>query len=635
MAGANSVGTLSITVAGNASPLIQEFAKTRKAVEQTALSVASFKPSGVGIGQLAGAMIPAVAAGNLLSDGIKGVGSMLSEATFGSVKLAAEFEKAGVAFEVLTGNAAVGKKTLTDLQNLATDTPFSSRGLIDYGRSLLGMGARAEQLVPILSRLGDVAQGNDETLGRLVLQFGQVLNSGSFKKEEFNVFAEAGADVQAFAKAAGKSMQELNAAFERGEVGADVMVKGFNAMTSEGGRFFNMNAKMSATFDGQLNSFLEKLDLFRIKVGTAFLQGFKPGAMLENLANQFSGLDGIEAKLIPMFERVRVIFDRVAAGAGALASVIGQRLGASLGILGEKGAWDNFEKGADSAVQAVLIGVGGLIKTLGKFKNLFADTIRMMANAAVKLVPDREKEQFKELENILNEKGGGDGILNNNLRAVFVGMRQEAGNAIWGAVGGSDAMNAAREAANQFKIVGNEIADAVGQANWDMTAEILAEHKRLMGIMKKDTGDSIRNNVGEIALGTPQMSKKASDFLNSAIAKPPSEFEQFKNTAALANEAARFRPEASGAAFNKLASEFMALQKNFLGGMEVRLPQALKAGSSEAESIITAAMTQREQGQDRVEAALKQIRDINDRQEQQLKKIAKGLEKINFQAVGF
>jgi tape measure domain-containing protein len=580
-------------------------------------------------------MIPAVAAGNLLSDGIKGVGAMLSEATFGSVKLASEFQKASVAFEVLTGNAETGRKTLVGLQQLATDTPFSSKGLIDYGRALLGMGAKADQLVPILSRLGDVAQGDNETLGRLVLQFGQVLNSGSFKKEEFNVFAEAGADVQAFARAFGGSMQELNAGFERGAVGADVMIKGFNMMTNEGGRFFGMNARMSGTFDGQLNSFLEKLDLFRIKVGTAFLQGFKPGAMLENLANQFSGLDGIETKLIPMFEKLRGLFDRVAAGAGALASVIGQRLGTSLGILGEKGAWESFEKGADSAVQAVLIGVGGLIKSLGTFKNMFADTIRLMANAALKLVPDREKDQWKELQAVMDEKGGGDGILNNNIRAVFVGMRQEAMNGLWDIFGGADAMNPARQVAEQFGKVGNAVADAVGNANWDMTAEILAEHKRLMKIMRSDTGDSIRNNVGEIALGTPQMSKKASDYLNSAIAKPPSEFEQFRNTAALANEAARFRPEASGAAFGKLASDFMALQKSFLGNMEVKLPGALRAGSSETESIITAAMSEREQGQDRVEAALKQIRDINGRQEDQLRQIGKALEKINFQAVGF
>jgi tape measure domain-containing protein len=633
-----SVGGVTIIVGANASQMFGEFARAQNGIQSFTSSVNTLGGSSAGFKMLGGAansagtsllkMAAAGAAGGIAAgavtagiglaaagasaglDAIGAVGHKMVEVGADSIKLAADMEQSRAAFDVLAGSADKGRAAIEGLQKLAVDTPFASKDLIGYGKSLLGMGANAEQLTPILGRLGDVAMGNSETLGRLVLQFGQVMNSGSFKKEEFNVFAEAGADVQAFARAAGTDMAGLNAMFQRGEVGAKVMVDGFNAMTSAGGRFHNMNATMSGTTLGAWNAFTEKIDLLKIKLGSSFIAGFKPSQLLESLSSSFGGIDQLEGKLTAFFGNARKIFDSLAAGAMAFASTVGTRLGGAFDALNTDGTWKSLEQIADSVMVSILTGFDSVMNKLGEFRSSFKETLLIAGQAAKMLSP-----------------GGSVG----SMVAPAVMM---AGGPMLEVLGGSKMLFQAQGAIGGIGGLLEQLGNAVGQ-NGRVLDSVGEYRKQLAAIRKPVAGDG-GPGVGLIVNAPPGMSKAASEYLAGA-AKPMDQFAEFRKSAMLANEVARFgTAQQSDAAYTRLATGFLDLERGFLNNMEVKLPSAMAAGSQEAASVITKAMS----GQDRspinrVATLMEQMKASDERRERFLADIKAELRNPRTQLVSF
>jgi tape measure domain-containing protein len=631
----NSVGTLSFGIVASAK-------QATSTLTNFGAELKSFAKLSAGI---ATGTFAASATLKTLSVAGSALGS-IGDFGLGSIKLAAEAEKASVAFGVLTAQAPdlkkelaglgdsmaefktkmeSGKKLFAELQQLAMDTPFDTAGLAQNARMLLGMGSAAKDIIPTLSRLGDVAQGDTETLGRLALQFGQVLNSGSFKKEEFNVFAEAGADVKAFAKAAGTDMAGLNKMFERGEVTSRVMVDGFNAMTNAGGRFYRMNALMSQTFDGQLNGLLESIDSFRTKIGSAFITGFKPGELFSKISDSLGGLSGLETKLVPFFEKGRKLFDGMTSSAGALASMIGGRLLGGLDALGANTSFADLEKGFKAATDGLAYGVITIVNHLSKLKTNVAEILKEFAQIGVGLAPKSDKDQQRQqanargkggwlVEQIVWAKHGFDDML-----TPFSDSRQAVGNA----------------AANLANVA-NQMADGLGKVGKELTfAEYQKERDRLLREIRKPATDQMKADRSEISRPSEQLTNKARSWLDSAE-KPTSPAQEFQQKLGYYDQVKRLQPDKSSAALNLLAREYAGLQKDFFSNIEVKLPQAMEAGSTAAQDAINQAINQMSSSSDtqaRIEQVLKQMRESEARQEQKLDSIRRAIEKNNFGTV--
>src|SRR5690606_22710003 len=116
--------------------------------------------------------------GDLTSTLLKasGVAAGLGSA-FGAVsalKLAAQAEQAQVAMEVLVGSADKARTLLDALYARAGRTPFEIEGLTKATQTMLGFGIAAEEVLPDLDMLSEVAMGNKDRLQSLALAFGQV-----------------------------------------------------------------------------------------------------------------------------------------------------------------------------------------------------------------------------------------------------------------------------------------------------------------------------------------------------------------------------------------------------------------------------------------------------------------------------
>lgn len=357
MAG-KSIAGLSIVINGNSAGF-------ERAVDRAVATAAGLAARIGGLGASAGGamaklgggggalgMTAAVTAGNLLSQGIEGIASAAAGAASGALKLAADWQQAGVQFEVMTGSAGRAGKLLKDIEGLAIKTPYSSDELARASKMLMSFGVTADNIVPTLSRLGDVAMGSAENLGEIARQFGQVMASGQLQKDEWKIMVERGADATAFARAFGGSMQDLLKGFEVGAVGADVMVRAFNHMTDAGGRFHGMNARSSQTTKGQWASLSETAEKLQKNVGTAFIEGFRPGELLGMASDRIDGLAGQADKLVGVFQKFRGVVDQVGpsvvaaftAGAGAIGDMAGAVFNVRMDDL--KGSADQFMKGA-------------------------------------------------------------------------------------------------------------------------------------------------------------------------------------------------------------------------------------------------------------------------------------------------
>lgn len=615
MAGANSVGTLSVTVAGNAAPLEKEFDRTKKLIGGFSSSVGKM---GSPLDKLAGGgasfgkLVSSSALGNLLAGNVTGGLGSLQEMVTSTIDLAAEFQSANTAFGTLVGDMEKGKATVKGLQALAVETPFASKDLIDSGKMLLGMGVRAEQLVPVLSRLGDVAMGDAEKLKAIALQFGQVMSKGQMSKEEFNIFAEAGADVEKFADAFGAvgpdKMQQLFRGFEQGKVGADVMVAGFNAMTSAGGRFHQMNAKAGKDFKGQLNSFLEGIDNLKIAVGTAFIDGFKPGTLLEELGGSFGDLDKLKAPLQSFFERARYLFDMARGAASAYAQVMLSDVAPAFKVLIDGAPnWDAFKQGAVDATKAAILGLGQLLDAIRAFRHDMADMLDQMSGG------------FKE----------------------FGGAMRNMASVTPGKIGrGMEATGKAMEVMGGAYGVMSRLARPGLPRDFDSGKAMMGKFEPFLKALDKPKPEGqLPADVARIEApfkaAATKMSEAAQKFYDDAMKKGTA-LEIFRDQGRAAAEAARFKPADGDQIFMSLAGKFLDLEKGLTNSLKVELPAAMKAGSQEAESVITHAMldTGKQTAQERVEQALRRLSDQHERELTELGKIKDELKRMAFETMG-
>ena len=84
---------------------------------------------------------------------------------------------------------------LSDLQDFAQVTPFDLESVTNGSRRLLAMGFSAEQIIPVMTAVGDAAAGlgmQAEGIDRITLAMGQMAAKGKVSAEEIRQLAEAG-----------------------------------------------------------------------------------------------------------------------------------------------------------------------------------------------------------------------------------------------------------------------------------------------------------------------------------------------------------------------------------------------------------------------------------------------------------
>ncbi|SDX82472.1 tape measure protein [Paenibacillus sp. PDC88] len=160
----------------------------------------------------------------LLGIGAGGVGGIIIP-----ISLADDFTQAQIGFETMLKSVDKANELMAQVQRFATDTPFSSKDVIEQAKGLLVRGFNADEIIPMLTKIGNVAAGlggGSETIERIVYALGQMRSLGRVSAEDMNQLADA--NVQAWryiAEGMGMSIAQVRKLSEQGLLPADQAIQ--------------------------------------------------------------------------------------------------------------------------------------------------------------------------------------------------------------------------------------------------------------------------------------------------------------------------------------------------------------------------------------------------------------------------
>lgn len=222
--------------------------------------------SGAGIGRLAGSLSSALSSPLALAGvgaaGITAIGTAAAATGIKAIKLAADFEQTRVAFTTMLGSAERAESVLGSLTKFAAETPFEFPELAGAARNLAAFGVRADQLVPSLRAIGDVASGISQPIGEIAQIYGKVRTQGRLYGDDIMQLGGRGIPIIAeLAKQFGVAESQVSKLVEQGKVGFDNLQRAFVSLTEEGGRFHGMMDAQSQTMLGLASTLSDNVNI--------------------------------------------------------------------------------------------------------------------------------------------------------------------------------------------------------------------------------------------------------------------------------------------------------------------------------------------------------------------------------------
>ena len=248
----------------------------------------------------------------------------------GGVALAqsAKLEGLGVSFDVLIGDADRAKKTFQDLVQFTATTPFQLENVANAGKQLLSFGVSAEELVPTLRMLGELAAGTGKPLEEFSLIFGKILAKGRVQGEEMLQLAEKGISLQTIlAKKFNVSGQVIADAMSKGQISFEIFNEALKDVTGEGGKFNGLTQRLSGTLGG-LTSTLKDSTLLAFKeLGDVLVKELDLKRFIADLIvgiNKLTRSIGAFARANPTITKIIISFGLFLIVLGPIIAIVGQ-----------------------------------------------------------------------------------------------------------------------------------------------------------------------------------------------------------------------------------------------------------------------------------------------------------------------
>lgn len=184
-----------------------------------------------------------------------------------ALKKSGEFEQLGVAFETMIGDASKAAEFTDKLFTFAAETPFNVENLADASKKLLAFGVAADDVLPTLDSLGNIASGvGMDKLPNLITALGQVKSKTVLAGQELMQFTETGVPIIAeLSKVTGKSIKDITNNTKDLGITYDQVLKALNNLSN--GKFKDLMKKQSKTLLGQFSNFQDQLAREAAKVG--------------------------------------------------------------------------------------------------------------------------------------------------------------------------------------------------------------------------------------------------------------------------------------------------------------------------------------------------------------------------------
>lgn len=290
---------------------------------------------------------------------IVGVGVALGALGVASVKAAGQMEQTRIAFTTLLKDGEKAKSFLSELEKFAASTPFELPGVLDASKRLLAFGFSAEQVIPILTAVGDSAAAlgiGEEGIQRLTLAIGQMQAKGKVSAEEIKQLAEAG--VPAWEMLANKIGTDIPTAMDKASKGQISAAEGIQAIISGmNSRFGGMMEQQSQTINGIMSNIQDSVTQSMVVIGDKIIEAFDIKSKLKG-AQDALGEFTEKVKSIGLADAIREI---PSGFAGSMAVIAGAALGVAIpAIVALVGTMGTLAVGA-GIISAPVIALGAVV----------------------------------------------------------------------------------------------------------------------------------------------------------------------------------------------------------------------------------------------------------------------------------
>lgn len=240
---------------------------------------------------------------------LRAVGELATNA----VQWAMDFETARIQWGVLVGDMAKGADQMRELQGFANTTPLAFESVNKAAQTLKGFGVATADLIPTLSRLGDVAMGDNQKLQQIALVYGQVGAQGKAMTQDLYQFINAGVPIfQLLADTMGVTAGDIKELASQGKIGFKEIEAAIKAATDQGGLFYGMMDKTAETTSGKWSTAMDNFKTLWAGIGEDVLPALNDALDLWNRladqANTNRAFNRAEDELFKKIEDFRLMF---------------------------------------------------------------------------------------------------------------------------------------------------------------------------------------------------------------------------------------------------------------------------------------------------------------------------------------
>lgn len=178
-----------------------------------------------------------------------------------SIDSFAQFETLQTNLEVVIGSAEKGREIFEDLRKFSVQTPFGVDTLTGAYTQLVQVGDQIEFIKDDLLMLSDLSTGSQAKFQSILETYTKILASGKASSREIMSLANQGLPIR----------EELKKMGVTGSASANQIIKAFQEMTKEGGKFYQSSEKGNQTITGKTAYFVDTMK--ELKVSFAEVSG--------------------------------------------------------------------------------------------------------------------------------------------------------------------------------------------------------------------------------------------------------------------------------------------------------------------------------------------------------------------------
>lgn len=287
------------------------FSSTASSAISGAMAGVGFGPIGMAVGGLAGAAIGAINAQNAIQEQKDSVFKSVVQDSYNNVKkaqddtlssgttIAASREQVQLSFsKSLGGNDVAAKSLESEVSGFAAKTPIPYDQLASLSKTLLSKGYGQDEIIPMLSKLGDTAAAlemSGDGINSVAIALGDLktIGKGKVSAAAVNSLQSSGINVTKYLSGSlNKTDEQIKDMILKGQLSGEQVENIVSASMSK--NYSGNMSKEAQTYDGLQTLLKNSQDALNSSMGEGYNQERKPE--LQNQINELNGENGTKMK---------------------------------------------------------------------------------------------------------------------------------------------------------------------------------------------------------------------------------------------------------------------------------------------------------------------------------------------------